>query len=377
MRIQKNLKMKREFRELEFLHGDNKDVIQLSEKNLNYLKQLSKKKIDEKCFQRIIDEIKSNKLEFKLSPQENNYIKNLKEDDILDYVIYRYKFTQYPKNKIDLDFPLYILIEAASSCNLRCTMCFQTDKSFRKKKYMGLMDPKIFKKVIDEASQKGTKAITFGSRGEPSIHPKIGEFLAYTKDKFLETKFITNATKLNDDLIHSIFRSNVHMVNFSIDSEDSKTYEKIRKFSEFDNVLKNVKRYNKIKKEYKNCKTVTRISGVKVLKEQNARKFSNFWKQYADEVIFKNAFERWDTYNNSVIEDNSLPCRVIWERMYVWYDGKVNPCDTDYKSLLSYGNVNNNTISEIWNSPEYSKLKKTHLDNNRNKLIPCDRCSIS
>ena len=61
-------------------------------------------------------------------------------------------------------------------------------------------------------------------------------------------------------------------------------------------------------------------------------------------------------------------CMVRW---------KVNPCDTDYKSLLSYGNVNNNTISEIWNSPEYSKLKKTHLDGNRNKLIPCDRCSIS
>ena len=137
MIIPKNSKPKREYRELEYLYGDSKDIIQLSEEKLNKLKQLNKNKIDDECFQRIIDEIKNNKLKFKLSPQENNYIKNINEADILDYLIYRYKFTQYPKNKINFDFPLYILIEAASSCNLRCTMCFQSDKSFRKKKIHG------------------------------------------------------------------------------------------------------------------------------------------------------------------------------------------------------------------------------------------------
>ena len=25
--------------------------------------------------------------------------------------------------------------------------------------------------------------------------------------------------------------------------------------------------------------------------------------------------------------------------MYVWFDGKVNPCDNDYKSYLSFGNA--------------------------------------
>ena len=30
---------------------------------------------------------------------------------------------------------------------------------------------------------------------------------------------------------------------------------------------------------------------------------------------------------------------VFWDRMYVWFDGKCNPCDADYKSYLSYGDV--------------------------------------
>ena len=60
--------------------------------------------------------------------------------------------------------------------------------------------------------------------------------------------------------------------------------------------------------------------------------------------------------------------------MYVWFDGKVNPCDADYKSKLSYGNVKENSIKEIWNSQKLDKLKEDHLNHSRNKIIPCDRC---
>ena len=253
-------------------------------------------------------------------------------------------------------------------------MCFQSDASFIKREFMGKMDFDLYKKVVDEAVENGTKAITFGSRGEPTIHPQINEFIDYAKNKFLEFKLITNATKLNEKLIHKIFDSNVDIVSFSIDSEDKVIYEKIRKFAKFDQVLENVKRYCKIKEKYKNCKTITRVSGLKVYDEQSEEKFHKFWGQYADEIVFKEVSERWDTYNNKVDEDLLTPCRAIWERMYVWFDGKVNPCDADYKSYLSYGNVKEQSIKDIWNSESYNNLKKLHLEKKRNKITPCDRC---
>ena len=43
----------------------------------------------------------------------------------LEYIIYRYKFKEFPKKKISTDFPIYILIEPVSSCNLKCPMCFK------------------------------------------------------------------------------------------------------------------------------------------------------------------------------------------------------------------------------------------------------------
>ena len=47
--------------------------------------------------------------------------------------------------------------------------------------------------------------------------------------------------------------------------------------------------------------------------------------------------------------------------MYIWFDGKVNPCDADYKSLLSFGNVNQNSIKEIWSNNSIAKLRQDHL----------------
>ena len=63
--------------------------------------------------------------------------------------------------------------------------------------------------------------------------------------------------------------------------------------------------------------------------------------------------------------------------MYIWHDGATNPCDFDYKSLLSNGNIRNSSIKEIWNNQSYKKLRENHLNKNRNKHTPCDRCPIT
>ena len=63
-------------------------------------------------------------------------------------------------------------------------MCFQIDDSFNStSEFMGHLDLKLFKKIIDEAESNGTKAITLASRGEPTLHPKLNEMLEYCTNK--------------------------------------------------------------------------------------------------------------------------------------------------------------------------------------------------
>ena len=98
---------------------------------------------------------------------------------------------------------------------------------------------------------------------------------------------------------------------------------------------------------------------MKVLEEQDIDQMTSFWKEHVDEVAIKPATPRWDSYNNEKYYKKE-PCTQLWERIYVWYDGKLNPCDFDYKSFLSVGNIENSSIKEVWNSEAYNLLRKKH-----------------
>jgi radical SAM protein with 4Fe4S-binding SPASM domain len=315
---------------------------------------------------------------FPWSPQESNYLKLNDKEKWLDYLIYRYKFLCYPVKKITPKFPLYVLIEPTSVCNLRCTMCFQVDPTFTKKKYMGLMDYNFFVKVIDEASAGGTKAITIASRGEPTLNKDLGKMLKYASGKFIDLKLNTNGTRLSEELCHDILQSDINELVFSIDSHEKETYERIRVGANFDEVIKNVKKFHKIRSEhYPNSKLTTRVSGVRFLPIQNMEEFAQFWGELCDETAYVDIENRWDTYFNKPHPEISSPCNYLWERFYVWYDGTCNPCDVDYKSKLSMGNLKTSTISEIWNGDGYKKIREQHLNKMRQLRIPCDRCEVS
>lgn len=319
----------------------------------------------------------SNKVPFDWSAQEVNYLSKNPKDKWLEYIFFRFKLTEYPKRMIESDFPIYLKIEPVSSCNLRCVMCFQVDKTFTRKPYMGTMDFGMFKNVVDEAHVQGTKAVTLGSRGEPTLHPKLPEMLSYMRGKFIEVKLITNATKLTEKLVHSILQNDVDMLVFSIDAHEKDLYERIRVNGSFENVFENIRKFKEIKEaEYPNSRITTRVSGVKFDQQQDIQKFIEFWSPYIDEVGMKEAAVRWNTYENDLNEGNVKPCLDLWQTMYVWFDGVTNPCDSDYKSVLSPGSFKAETLKEIWQGENLSAIRKLHKHGGRSSLMPCDRCGV-
>jgi len=344
----------------------------------NLQKNSQSRKLDD---QKILNEVISllQKKDFSLlSPQEIHFLESNSEDIWAEYLIFRFKMNYFPKKKIVYNFPLYLLIEPVSACNLRCIMCFQIDESFTSNSnFMGMMDFELFKQIIDDAVEGGTKAVTFASRGEPTLHPKLGEMVEYCCGKFFELKINTNATRLSERLIHQILKSGVTNMIFSVDSYTKDEYESIRVKGVFEQVVNNIKRFKEIREKfYPNSICETRISGVKVDKKQDPDKFKNFWQDYVDNVVMIEMEDRWDTYHNPKEIMAPGACNYLWEKMYIWYDGLSNPCDIDYKSELSAGTVKEQTIREIWNSKKYNNLREIHLSGKRNKVYPCDRCPI-
>ena len=315
---------------------------------------------------------------FELTLQELHWLDKHDETDWVDYLVHRYKFRTFPKLQKVANFPPYLLIEPTSICNLRCVMCFQIDETFtRDKSMMGLMSWELFTSVVDQAAENGCDAITMASRGEPTLHKRFGEMLHYIRKKgFLDTKINTNATLLNEALIRDILGSEVANVTFSVDAITAESYEKIRVRGKFDQVLDNIKLFNKIRVEdFPNSKTTTRISGVAVDPDQNPEEMEQFWSDLVDEVVIVPSLPRWDSYNNPRFMRNEA-CEILYSRMYVWWDGTCNPCDFDYKSLLTVGNANTQSLVDIWKSEKYTRFRTLHENMRRSELNPCDRCPL-
>jgi MoaA/NifB/PqqE/SkfB family radical SAM enzyme len=334
---------------------------------------------DDEIIQLTLDSLKNQRcFPFKLSQQELAVLNSIHPTKLVDYIIYRYKFKIYPLLKKTTSFPIYVLIEPTSVCNLRCVMCFQRDKTFTRKPYAGLMNFELFERVIDEIHENGTKALTLASRGEPLLHPQIAKMLQYaSNEKFIDLKLNTNATRLTEQLSEDILRSDVNELVFSIDSHEKQSYEKIRVGGIFDEVLENIVNFHKIRdKKFPNSKLKTRVSGVKFLPEQDKDKFAAFWSKIVDSVCYVDVELRWDTYNNEKHPELSHPCDYLWERCYVWYSGQVGVCDVDYKSCLSPGKFPEQSIKEIWHSDAYNALRTAHLKGDRALFMPCDRCGV-
>lgn len=338
---------------------------------------------DKKIIEKII---KSYKI-FKI----NNYLKNaedfiltghevheflkLKQEDIIRYALYRYKYNIYPKLGIIEDYPPNIQIEPTSICNLRCVMCYQKDKSFssKSKGFMGYMKFDLFKKVIDEIEGK-IEAVTFASRGEPTLHPELNKFLRYCEGKFLGLKLNTNATLLNEKKINDLLSSDLQSLVLSIDEKNKENYERIRVNANFDKIMENLELLKNIReKNYKNSKLRIRISGVKINSKQNAEDMNNFYNEFADEIALVN-YDPWESAYENPENDIKDPCSELFRRIFVWWDGKVNPCDFDYKSTLSQWNAYKNSIKDIWGSVYFNEIRNLHTSNNRNKIEPCKRC---
>jgi len=301
------------------------------------------------------------------------------KEQIAPYLVYRYKYNKYSNLKIVEPYPPCIQLEIASICNYRCIMCYQVDKSFssKSKGYMGYMPLDVFKDAIDEL-EGNVESITLASRGEPLLNPNISEMLAYIRGKFLASKINTNASILTEKMIHDLLSADLQTIVFSVDASDKVTYEKIRVNGNFDKVKDNIELFHNIRsRDYPNCRTISRISGVKLNDKQDLSDMTNMWNSFVDQVAFVN-YSPWESAYDNEINTIKSPCSELWNRMFVWWDGRMNPCDYDYKSVLTRNidsNFPNKSITDFWNGEFYNSLRNKHLLGGRSGLEPCSRCS--
>lgn len=311
-----------------------------------------------------------------------------------EYWEYRRKWETYPKEHIVDAFPVHLDIEATSNCNLLCTMCPRTDMihegTFWKVKNF---DFDLYIRLIDEGAEKGLCSIKFNYLGEPLMNPKLIDMIQYAKEKgVIDVMFNTNATLLTEKNTRRLIEAGLDKLFFSFDSPYRDHYNHIRVNANYDKVLRNIQRFHEIRKEMGSVKPFTRVSMVRM--KENDREWEDFKKLF-EPIVDAVAWVDYIEHNNQksgaeksvhLAEPIQTPpagggkkfcCPQLWQRMFVHPDGVVTVCCVDSARSLSVGTIHGKSVEEIWNGPEYRKLRELHATGRIDEIPTCAHCHLA
>tara|TARA_B100000579_G_scaffold436853_1_gene464180 strand:+ start:1181 stop:2305 length:1125 start_codon:yes stop_codon:yes gene_type:complete len=308
----------------------------------------------------------------------NAHYRNLPE-----YKDYRKLWRDTAINHIKTEFPLHLDIEITSYCNLACPMCPRTHRVALGKWHNKMMKFNTFKKIIDEGTEKGLKAINLNNFGESFFNKKLVEMIEYAKSKgVLDVMLHTNGTVMNETLAKRIVNSGLDRIIFSLDSITKEIYEKIRIGAKFEETIKNVKMFYKIRNKMLKYKPVIRVSMVR-MKENNheANKFEKFWGPYADEVTYtdyrnQDGLDKTDRYTKLRKENKSYSCPALWQRMTINATGEVTACCRDAGKRLTLGKYDETgkSLTDIWNGSKLEEARTMHENKQAYLIDACNGC---
>jgi len=269
--------------------------------------------------------------------------------------------------------PLETGIEVINICNLRCLMCPYEEMVEKKTRPRGKMSFSLFKKIIDEIAPFAELVYLHGL-GEPFLHPQIFDFIKYAKSKGIRTGISTNAMLLDKAKSQKLLDSGIDYVVLAMDGATKKTYEKVRKGGNFEQVEKNIKQFLELKKKRKK-KPFTVIQFI-ALKE-NEKEVDLFLRKWqgkgANVVRIKPKIALKDRDKKGKPQTTPY-CFHIFRHLYVYWDGAVIACCEDVHARYPLGNVKNTSLKKLWNSQKMLNLRKINFQNKRPQINICKTC---
>jgi radical SAM protein with 4Fe4S-binding SPASM domain len=236
------------------------------------------------------------------------------------------------------------------------------------KRKKGNMDFKVFKKVVDEIAEiKPDTTLWLALLGEPLINPsQLIKSIKYAKSKGLkDVRLNTNGLLLTQRISWELVQAGLDYVLISVDAFTEETYHKIRKGGDLTRLISNVKELIEIKKVYgSSLKVVTQFI-VMEENESELEKFKEFWLAAGAIVKVRPKLSWGNTIEaknlNLEQKDRTYPCPWLARTVSIQWTGRLAQCDFDFEGVYSPGDINKQTIKEIWDG-EILKRRMKHID---------------
>jgi radical SAM protein with 4Fe4S-binding SPASM domain len=275
--------------------------------------------------------------------------------------------------------PPILQIEPTNVCNADC-ICCPVPRSSREK---GHMDFSLFKQIIDEAAIIGVNSIFLFLHGEPMIHPKIVDMLRYIKRCGLSFHLTTNGITFSEKAISGILRAGVDNgdhISFSIQGASPEVHDKIVGRNCYEKVLKNIHSLLRHREELKvNGPVIETVYYIMPENQHETQKYLKLWRGVVDHVRLSGEISQSFAQHG---EEPEIPiirttaCSNLWQKMTILWNGEVILCCNDVDGKIVLGNLNDQSIEEIWNSEKLLAIKRIHKKKEFERIPLCHTCDM-
>jgi len=262
-------------------------------------------------------------------------------------------------------------IETYNVCNLKCTMCpYPITKREPHK-----MSMQQFKHTVDDAISFGINNFCLSHYNEPLLDSLLFERIEYIKSKGVRVGFFSNATLLNKDNIEQIITHEVDYINFSVDGYSKKVYEQIRIGADFEIVKQNI--LNLIARKTTLNKAVPLITIGFTVQKNNIHELKQFQEEWRGlcNVGFWESDNRIEYKRTNKEKTKAYPCGLLCGGgLSVMSNGKIPFCCRDYDGDYLLGDLNHQTVNDVWNSKMLQSYKSLHYNGHGNVIPICKNC---
>ena len=280
-----------------------------------------------------------------------------------------------------LPMPVTLGIELLNKCNFKCSMCL-TPK---------LDEPKIViqksvrQSLLEQIKKHKIPAVMFGMGEEPLLYKDFVEFVREISEAGVMDIFLfTNGLLMNETISQALIDLPITRVYFSLDAATPETFFKVRGKNELPRVEENILKFLEIRDAKKSKLPIVRVSFC--LTENNAHEKDMFiekWRHHVDHVDIQTVhdFSRVQEMSRMSNEELFAPTEKSvagakrnqpWEKLTVWANGDVSPCCTFHGKNLIIGNVNLETVDELWNGEKITKVRDQVASGKLNPV--CHEC---
>jgi MoaA/NifB/PqqE/SkfB family radical SAM enzyme len=293
-------------------------------------------------------------------------------------------------------WPVVAKVDISPLCNLRCTVCVHalpsagSSPQLAEQRFSAAQRMPVdrYRDIVRELSGR-TAAVSLYYLGDPLMHPHLDEICDATREVGINAHVSTNFSfALSDERLRSMLASGMTHLTVCVDGVTQEVYARTRVGGRIDQVLDNLRRLLRLRREMGRRMPRVEVQYIKfrhnVAQVEQARalcaelgvdQFAEFWGSLDNYADF--AADRVTVRGPKA--PGAIPlCPWPHFSLLVRYDGGVIPC-CHHRISAQYapgaeqrvvGNVFDDGVWAVWNSPAYQALRRLVADPRRGRGEP-------